>query len=364
MSERAAVLREIGVPLQIEDITLKPVAPDQVRVRIAASGVCHSDLSLAIGGLPFVTPSVLGHEGAGVVEQAGAGVSHVQPGDHVVIAWTAACHRCWYCHHGEPHLCSRAIADVYSMPYATDSLGRDLFPTMGVSSFATATNCLGRAVVKIDKSVPLDIAALIGCGVATGVGAAMNTAPVAAGSSVAVIGAGGVGLSAMLGAVVRGAGRVIVADPVAERRDVALALGATHAIDPAGENVVERIKALTGTRGADFVFEAVGRAAIVEQAVAATRRGGTTCIVGATGTEAKISLSTYDLFMDGKTLVGSQYGSTVPERDFPLLLDLWQSGRLPLDRLISDRITLTEVNKALDQFAAGTGLRTMIVNPD
>ncbi|MGB8404235.1 MAG: alcohol dehydrogenase catalytic domain-containing protein, partial [Mycobacterium sp.] len=198
MSERAAVLREIGKPLQLEQIELAPIAPDQVRVRIAASGVCHSDLSQATGALPAGTPCVLGHEGAGVVEDVGAEVHHVKPGDHVVIAWTAACHHCWFCLHGEQHLCQNSVADSYSMPYATDSEGTPLYTSVGVSSFGTATNCLGRAVVPIHGDIPLDIASLIGCGVATGAGAAFNTAPVEHGSAIAVIGLGGVGLASLM----------------------------------------------------------------------------------------------------------------------------------------------------------------------
>lgn len=362
MTERAAVLRTIGEPLQIEEIDLAPLRADQVRVRIAASGVCRSDLSLATGELPFLTGSVLGHEGAGVVEQVGADVHHVRPGDHVVIAWTAACRSCWFCRQGEVHLCERAIPDVYSMPYATDASGTPLFAAMGVSSFATATNCLGRAVVPIDKDIPLELAALVGCGVATGAGAAMNSAPVRPGSSVAVIGLGGVGVSAMLGAIVRGAAQVIAVDPVASRREQALSLGATDAVDPGEGDVAKQVRALTAGRGADFVFEAVGRPATVEAAWAATRNGGTCCVVGAARMDDRVALSPYDLFMSGRTLVGCQYGSTVPERDFPLLLDLWRSGRLPLDRLVTRRAPLDAVNDAFADLAAGTGLRTVLVN--
>ncbi len=207
MTERAAILREIGKPLELDDIVLADIAPDQVRVRIAASGVCHSDLSMATGALPAGAPCVLGHEGAGVIEAVGSEVHHVEPGDHVVIAWTAACQHCWFCQHGEFHLCRNAVADSYAMPYAADVHGNALFTSIGVSSFATATNCLGRAVVPIDRDIPLDIASLVGCGVATGAGAAFNTAPVEHGSSVAVIGLGGVGLAALMASVVRGAAR-------------------------------------------------------------------------------------------------------------------------------------------------------------
>ncbi len=360
--ERGAILRAIGDPLSVEDITLAPIAPDQVRVRIAASGVCHSDLSQATGALPVGTPCVLGHEGAGVIEAVGSEVHHVAAGDHVVISWVAACGQCWFCQHGEVHLCRNAIRDVYAMPYAADADGAPLFTSMGVSSFATATNCLARAVVPIDPEIPLEVASLIGCGVATGAGAALNTAPVDHGSSVAVIGLGGVGLASLMAAKVRGAAEIIAVDPVASRRDAAISLGATHGVDPADGDVVQQIRSITGRRGADFIFEAVGRRATIETAISATRRGGTTCIVGASPPEELVSLSAYDLYMHGKTLVGCQYGSVVPSRDFPLLLNLWRSGRLPLDRLITARIKLDDVNIAFDDLARGTGIRAVIVN--
>lgn len=362
MTERGAVLRTIGKPLEIADIELAPIAQDQVRVRISAGGVCHSDLSQATGALPAGTPTVLGHEGAGVIEAVGSEVHHVKPGDHVVIAWVAACRRCWFCRQGEVHLCRNSIPDSYSMPYASDTAGAALFTSMGVSSFATATNCLGRAVVPIDPDIPLDVASLIGCGVSTGAGAALNTTPVPHGSSVAVIGLGGVGLSALMAAAVRGAADIIAVDPVQSRRETAAELGATHVVDPARGDVAKQIRALTGRRGADFVFEAVGRSATIETAIAATRRGGTTCIVGASLPEDRVALSAYDLFMNGKTLVGCQYGSVVPERDFPLLLDLWRAGRLPLQKLITRRVQLEQVNEAFDDLVHGVGIRTVIVN--
>src|SRR5690625_3171018 len=362
MSERAAILRTIGNPLEIAAIELAPIAPDQVRGRIAAGGVCHSDLPQATGALPAGTPTVLGHEGAGVIEAVGSEVHHVKPGDHVVISWVAACGHCWFCRQGEVRLCRNAIPDSYAMPYATDSTGAALFTSMGVSSFATATNCLGRAVVPIDPDIPLDVASLIGCGVATGAGAALNTTPVGHGSSVAVIGLGGVGLASLMAATVRGAAVVIGVDPVASRRDVAAELGATHVVNPADGDVARQIRSITGRRGADFVFEAVGRGATIETAIAATRRGGTTCVVGAALPEDRVALSAYDLFMNGKTLVGCQYGSVVPERDFPMLLELWRTGRLPLERLLTRRVQLEQVNEAFDDLARGLGIRTVIVN--
>lgn len=362
MSERAAILREIGKPLEIGDIELADIAPNQVRVRIAASGVCHSDLSQATGALPAGAPCVLGHEGAGVIEAVGSEVHHVEIGDHVVIAWTAACRHCWFCNRGEFHLCRNAIPDSYSMPYATDVGGAALFTSTGVSSFATATNCLGRAVVPIPRDIPLDVAALVGCGVATGAGAALNTTPVEHGSSVAVLGLGGVGLAALMASVVRGAAEIIAIDPVAERREVAASFGATHLVDPADGDVAKQVRAATGRRGADIVFEAVGRSATIDTAIKATRRGGTTCVVGAAMPGDEVSLSAYDLFMNAKTLVGCQYGSVVPARDFPMLLELWRNGRMPLDRLVTRRVPLDDVNEAFADLSAGAGIRTVLVN--
>jgi S-(hydroxymethyl)glutathione dehydrogenase / alcohol dehydrogenase len=362
VTEYAAVLRTIGAPLEVEEIKLLPIVADQVRVRIKASGVCHSDFSLATGDLPFITPSVLGHEGAGVVEEVGADVTHVAPGDHVVIAWTAACGQCWFCRAGELHLCERAIPDAYSMPYATDASGTPLTAAMGVSSFATATNCLGRALVKIDPAIPFEVAALVGCGVATGAGAAMNTTPVPAGSSVAVFGLGGVGISVLLGAVVRGAGQIIAVDPAAERRDFAKTLGATDVLDPVEGDVVKAVRALTDGRGVDVAFEAAGRSETILTAYRATRRGGTTCVVGAARPDDSVTLSSYRLMMDAKAIVGCQYGSTVPSRDFPLLLDLWQQGRMPLDAMVTRTIGLADVNDAFADISTGTGLRSVIVN--
>lgn len=362
MSERAAILREIGKPLEVGDIRLADIAPNQVRVRIAASGVCHSDLSQATGALPAGAPCVLGHEGAGVIEAVGSEVHHVEVGDHVVIAWTAACQHCWFCSRGEFHLCRNAIPDSYSMPYATDADGAALFTSMGVSSFATATNCLGRAVVPIDRDIPLEVAALVGCGVATGAGAAMNTTPVEHGSSIAVLGLGGVGLAALMAAVVRGAADVIAIDPVEARREVAASFGATHLIDPADGDVAKQVRAITGRRGADVVFEAVGRSTTIDTAIKATRRGGTTCVVGAAMPGDDVAISAYDLFMNAKTLVGCQYGSVVPARDFPMLLDLWRSGRMPLDKLVSRRVALDDVNEAFADLSDGRGIRTVLVN--
>jgi S-(hydroxymethyl)glutathione dehydrogenase / alcohol dehydrogenase len=362
MTEHAAVYRAVDAPLVMEEITLSPIREDQARVRIAASGVCHSDLSILSGLLPVPPGAVLGHEGAGIVEEVGAAVSHVAPGDHVVLSWIPSCGQCWWCQAGEVHLCERAIPDTYRMPYATDGDGKPLIAGMGVASFGTATNALGRALVKIDPEIPLDVAALVGCAVATGAGAAMNTAAIKPGSTVAVVGLGGVGMSVVLGAVLQGASEIIVVDPVAGRRGSALAIGGTAEVDPAAGDLAEGVKALTGGRGADYVFEVVGRAPTITAAYGATRRGGTTVIVGAAAPGTTVSFDAFRLFLDARTVVGCQYGSTNPATDFPLLLTHWREGRMALDQLVTRRISLPEVNSAFDDMRRGEGIRTVIVN--
>jgi S-(hydroxymethyl)glutathione dehydrogenase/alcohol dehydrogenase len=362
MSELAAVYREVDAPLVLEEITLAPIREDQARVRIAASGVCHSDLSILRGLLPVPPGCVLGHEGAGIVEEVGSAVTHIAVGDHVVLSWTPPCGQCWWCQAGEVHLCERAVRDTRGMPYATDAKGEPLVSAMGVASFGTATNALGRGLVKIDPAIPLDVAALVGCAVATGAGAAMNTAPVKPGSTVAVIGLGGVGMSVVLGAAVQGASEIIVVDPVAGRRASALTIGATAQVDPEAGDLIEGVKALTGGRGADYVFEVVGRSATITAAYESTRRGGTTVVVGAATPGDMVTFDAFRLFLSARTIVGCQYGSANPATDFPLLLDLWRQGRMPLDSLVTRRIALPEVNSAFDDMRAGVGIRTVIVN--
>lgn len=359
---QAAVLRTYGEPLVVTELHLADPAPDQARVRIVASGVCHSDLSMADGALPFPVPAVLGHEGAGVVEQVGSAVTHVRPGDHVVLNWTPACRQCWFCAHGEPHLCERALVDTFSMPYGTDAAGDALVPVMGTGTFATETLALGRALVPVHPDVPLDVAALVGCAVTTGFGSAVYTAGVRPGESVVVIGCGGVGLSAVLGSVYAGAERVIAVDPVAPRRELAARLGATDVLDPAAGDVAAAVGGLTGGRGADRVLEVVGRSETIQVAWQCARRGGTVAVVGAGRYDDPVSFPAFDLFFAAKTLVGSQYGSCDPDRDFPLILGLWQDGTLDLDSLIGARVPLEGVNQALADLRSGTGLRTVIVN--
>ncbi|MHB8341375.1 MAG: Zn-dependent alcohol dehydrogenase [Mycobacteriales bacterium] len=355
---RAAVLREYGAPLVIEEITLAPTGPDQVRVRIEASGVCHSDLSIATGALPHPLPVVLGHEGAGVVLEVGADVTHVRPGDHVVLAWTPACGACWFCERGERWLCERAIPDMLTSAYSSPD--EHIYPALGAATFATETLVLGRAAVPVDPALPFEVAALVGCAVTTGVGAVLNTAEVVPGSSVMVLGCGGVGLSVVMGARLAGATTIIAVDLDAAKLDLAGELGATDAV-LATEDVVAAVRERTGGRGADYTFEVIGRSDTIGMAWRCARRGGRVTVVGAGRFDDPVSLPAFELFHSAKVLQGCQYGSSVPERDFPRFLDLYRGGQLPLDRLVDARIGLDEVNGALSRMAAGKGARSVIV---
>ena len=356
---RAAVLRDTAKPLDIVDIDLDPTGPGQVRVRLAATGVCHSDLSIARGALRHPLPAVPGHEGAGVVTEVGSDVTSVAPGDHVILNWTPSCGACYFCGRNEPWLCDRAAADALAAPYATVG-GERLLPVLGCGAFAEETLVLDRAVVKIPDDVPFEVAALVGCAVTTGFGAAVNTARVRPGDSVVVIGCGGVGLSIVQGAKHAGAERIVAVDLSDEKRALAKELGATDTID--GDDDVEAaVRQLTEGRGADHAFEAIGRAATIKTAYRATRRGGNVVVVGAGRHDDLVSFSALELFFQARSLIGCVYGSADVARDFPRILGLYRSGDLALDRLITGRVPLEGVNDALAAMEAGEGARTVVV---
>ena len=356
---RAAILREAGKPLELTEIDLAETGPCQVRVRIAASGVCHSDLSLARGRLPHPVPVVLGHEACGVVSEVGDGVTRVNVGDRVILAWSPPCRSCFYCDRGDPHLCENSGGNTFAAPFATVG-GERLFNTLGAATFTEETLVIENAVVPIADDVPIEVAALIGCAVMTGVGAVLNTAQVEPGSSVVVIGCGGVGLSAILGAKHAGAARIVAVDVVSDKLDSALAAGATDVVDGTGD-VEAGVRALTEGRGADYVFEVIGRGDTIKLAYRITRRGGTTVIVGAGRIDDEVSFSALELFYQARNLMGCVYGSADPDRDFPMLVDLYRTGRLDLDQLISRRIRLEDVNDAFERMEAGDGVRSVIV---
>jgi S-(hydroxymethyl)glutathione dehydrogenase/alcohol dehydrogenase len=357
---RAAVLTSTDTPLTIADVDLAPTGPDQVRVRLHATGVCHSDLSIVTGALRHPLPAVPGHEGAGVVTQVGGDVTSVEVGDHVILNWTPSCRACYFCGRGEPYLCDRAGADAVNAPYASLD-GAPLVPVLGSAAFAEETLVLERAVVRIPDDVPFEVAALVGCAVTTGFGAVVNTARVRPGDSVVVIGCGGVGLSIVQGARYAGAATVIAVDVTDDKRALAAALGATHTVDGNAADVEQQVRDLTEGRGADHAFEAIGRAGTIKTAYRVTRRGGNTVVVGAGRHDDLVSFSALELFFQARSLVGCVYGSADVARDFPRILGLYASGELDLDRLITNRIGLDDVNDALAAMAAGEGARTVIV---
>lgn len=357
---RAAVLFEVGRPPEVREIVLPALRRDQVRVRIAGAGVCHSDLSMVNGTIAQRLPAVLGHEGSGTVTEVGDGVRRVAPGDQVVFNWSPGCGRCWYCLHDEVHLCERA-GDASLQPYATLS-GEDteLFPALGVGAFAEESIVTERALVPLPESVSLESAAILGCAVLTGVGAVVNTAGTEPGESVAVFGLGGVGLCAIQGARLVGACPIIAVDAAPEKEQLALSLGATHFLN-ASEQVVREIRELTEGRGVDHAFECVGRAAVMRQAWSATRRGGSATIVGIGSREDALQLNALELPYLARTLTGSFYGSSNPDRDIPRFARLAAEGRISVDQLVSRRIGLDDVPVALERLERGEGARSLIV---
>ena len=378
MIVRGAVLREMGLPtpysesrpLQIEELELAPPGPGELLVRIRAAGLCHSDLSVIDGSRPRVMPMLLGHEATGEVVRSEA--DGFSTGDTVAFAFVPACGTCPPCAEGRAALCEPgAIANTagtllsgehrLTSPRAGSGSDRGIVHHhLGVSGFADYAVVSARSAVKIDPELPPEIAALFGCAVMTGVGAVVNTARVQAGQSAVVFGLGGVGLSALLGAVLVGAHPVVAVDVVPEKLSLALSLGATHAIDARGNDVVEQVREATAG-GAHYAFETVGSAAVLGQVYAATRRGGTTVTVGLPHPSQMLSIPAVSLVAEERTLKGSYLGSAIPSRDIPRYIALYQAGRLPVDRLLTTTVRLESLNEAFDTLAAGTSIRQVLV---
>jgi Zn-dependent alcohol dehydrogenase len=370
---RAAVLTEMGRaapyadsrPLEIRTLELDGPGPGELRIAVRAAGLCHSDLSVIDGSRPRVMPMVLGHEAAGEVLEVGEGVDAFAPGDHVVLAFVPVCGECEPCRAGRPALCEPGAAanaagtllsgaHRWHDPDSGDALNHHL----GVSAFAEQIVVSARSAVKIEPELPYELAALFGCAVLTGAGAAINATHIGAGDSVAVFGLGGVGLAALLAAIDAG-GQVIAVDRIPDKLELALELGATHALS-AGEDTVEEIRALTHG-GAAHVIETVGSAAVLAQAYAATRRGGTTVTVGLPHPKQELSISAVSLVAEERTLKGSYLGSCVPDRDIPGFIELYRAGRLPVERLLTHRLTLDELNEGFDRLASGEAVRQVVV---
>jgi S-(hydroxymethyl)glutathione dehydrogenase/alcohol dehydrogenase len=353
------VLRAAGQPTRVEEITLRPVGHNEVRVQLRASGVCHTDLSVRDGSMPALLPCTLGHEGAGVVSEVGDAVTTVGPGDHVVLTWNVPCRRCPHCLRGEAQLCPNGLKHAFGAPYAQSSTG-PVWPEMGAGTLAEETLLPAAAVVPVDRSLPLDHAALLGCGVTTGVGAVMRTASVQPGESVLVIGCGGVGLAAIQGARLAGAARIIAADRVAAQLAAATCCGATDTVDAGKVDLVSAVKDLTGGEGVDHGIEVVGKPVTIRAAFDATRRGGAVTLVGAAGFTESVSFPALMLMADGKKIQGSVYGASDPARDIPVLAELAQRGRLDLEALVTRRIGIDDVEAAFTDMAAGRGARSVV----
>lgn len=356
----AAVLRETGGPLQLAEITLPEPGPDQVRVRLAATGVCHSDQSLADGTLRHPMPVVLGHEGAGRVVAVGEAVTGLAPGDPVVLNWAPPCRDCWWCAHGEPWLCGQASA-AWQRPYARLADGEPVYAGLGTGAFAAETVVGANACVPLPADIPLTEAALLGCAVLTGVGAVRNAAAVQPGESVVVIGLGGVGLAAVQGARLAGADPIIAVEPVESKASLARRLGATEVLTP-GPELAKQVRARTGGRGADHAIECVGSAATIRAAWSATRRGGRATVVGLGPATDQVSFNALEIGHFARTLAGCFYGSTDPAVDVPRLLEDYRAGRLELAALVTDEIPLAQVGAALTRL--GTGARSVVTFPD
>jgi S-(hydroxymethyl)glutathione dehydrogenase/alcohol dehydrogenase len=353
---RGVILREVGKPVEVSDeLTLRRPGPGEIRVRIRAAGVCHSDLSMCNGTLPARLPLVPGHEGAGEVVELGPGVTGPAPGTHVILSWIPPCGECYFCLGGQPNLCVSARGTAAPTLSAG---GEQVHAALGVGVFAEETVVDARAAIPIPDDVPFDVAAVVGCAVLTGVGAVVNTARVRPGSSVVVIGCGGVGLNVIQGARLAGAAPVLAVDRFPDKLEAARRFGATDVTTPDG--LGDAIKELTEGRGFDYAFEVVGRSATIRQTWQATRRGGTTVVVGAGSAEDPVSFSAAELFATERRLLGCLYGSGDVRTDFGRLLRLWQAGRIDLSGLISRRITLDEVGEAFTAMESGDVIRSLV----
>lgn len=355
---RALLCLKPGAPLEVTEILLPDPGPREVRVRIRAAGVCHSDLSMVNGTLAPQYPLVLGHEAAGVVTAAGPEAT-VTVGTHVVLNWAPPCRRCWFCTHAQPWLCE--TAGVASLPgVGTTADGTPLHLTLGLGALAEEVVVGDHAVIPVPAELPFGVAALLGCAVLTGVGAVRRTATVVPGESALVIGLGGVGLSTVAAARAAGADPVIAVDVADAKRELAMAAGATHFL-VSGDELSSQIRGLTGRRGVDHAFECVGRSATIRAAWRATRRGGQVTVVGMGAKDDLVSLAALDIFHSARILRSSVYGNSDPDRDVPDLARQVLAGELDPGALITDRITLDESPEAFARMSRGEGARSVVL---
>lgn len=360
---KAAVLYKPNTPLAVVDVEQQSPRAGEARVKVKAAGVCHSDWHIMNGDWPLPLPMVLGHEAAGIVEEVAPGVTNVKPGDHVIFSFRSHCGRCFYCSTGRTVLCDGYQSIRWAMLDGTTRLrrdGQDVFQMARIGTFSERVVCPAENLVPIREDMPWPQAALIGCCVATGVGAVTRAAGVEAGSSVLVIGCGGVGLNVVQGARLAGALTIIAADLVDRKLELARQFGATHTVNAKAENVVERVRALTG-RGVDYAFDAIGGGATTLQIVDSVRNGGTAVIVGMAAHAEKAAIPPYWMALQEKTLKGTLYGSVRPNVDFPQLVDLYMTKRLELDTLVSRTYTLDQINEGFQRMLAGEVARGVIV---
>ncbi len=361
---RAALLTAGQSPLEIvDDIEIEEPRANEVMVKVSHCGICHSDTTVQDGG--YSVPTILGHEASGVVEMVGAGVTHLAAGDHVVLTPLAPCGHCAACARHEATECPEALSfAANARPDGTTPFNRQGVPVwrgLGVGAFAEYTVLPGSGAVRIDPDIPLDVACVIGCAMQTGVGAVFNTAKVERGATVVVMGLGGIGQAIVQGAVIAGASRIVASDPAEGRREMASSFGATDLLDPTSDDLVSTVMDLTGGQGVDYAFDAVGNVALVEQGINSTRVGGTTVMVGASPIEENVTINAAVLFMTmQKRLLGCLLGACWPTRDIPLMLDLWRTGRLDLERMISHRLPLRDVNEGIAKLHATDGIRTVL----
>ncbi|MFC7962639.1 S-(hydroxymethyl)mycothiol dehydrogenase [Rhodococcoides kroppenstedtii] len=355
---RGVVARSKGAPVTTETVVVPDPGPNDVVVAIQACGVCHTDLHYREGGINDEFPFLLGHEAAGVVETVGDDVTHVAPGDFVVLNWRAVCGQCRACKRGEPWYCFDTHNASKKM---TLEDGSELTPALGIGAFADKTLVHEGQCTKVDPDADPAVVGLLGCGVMAGLGAAMNTGNVGRGDSVAVIGCGGVGDAAIAGARIAGAGTIIAVDRDKGKLDWATELGATHTVDASSVDAVEAVQELTGGHGADVVIDAVGRPETWKQAFYARDLAGTVVLVGVPTPDMTVEMPLIDFFSRGGSLKSSWYGDCLPERDFPMLVDLYRQGRLPLEKFVTERIGLGDVEAAFDAAAAGRVLRSVVV---
>ncbi|MCB0988996.1 MAG: Zn-dependent alcohol dehydrogenase [Microthrixaceae bacterium] len=363
---KAAVLPAFDAPIETrDDVEIAPPGPGEVRIKVMASGVCHSDLSVQNGTIPLPTPIVLGHEGSGIVEEIGEGVTRLAVGDHVVLSFVPACGECYTCTHGQPYICEKSAAQaaggLLDMTTRLTSGGAPLHQMACLGTYGQYAIVPEISAVKIDDDVPFEVAALIGCGVLTGVGAALNTAEIRPGDTVAVIGCGGVGLNVIQGAKIAGATKIIAVDMFESKLEMAREFGATDTVKADEGDPVSAVAALAGGRGADVTFEVIGLGPTIEQAINTTRPGGQVILVGVPRMDVMVNLNAaFTWLYLAKSIKGCWYGSSDVYRDVPKLLDLWKKGELNLEGLISKEITVDQVNEAFADMQAGTVARSVI----